>query len=294
MLPKELIKKIRRIEIRTNRLVNDVLGGEYHSVFKGRGMEFDEVREYQVGDDIRTIDWNVTARTGSPHVKRFVEERELTVLLMVDASSSSQFGTTTLMKGELIAELCALLAFSAIKNNDRVGLIIFTDRIELYVPPKKGKSHVLRLIRDLLYFRAQGKGTDIKEALEYLQRVQKRKAVVFLVSDFLTDEPYDRALAIANQRHDVITIHVADPRELDLPPIGILELEDAETGEEIVIDTSDPEVRRMFAHYAETEAETRTKTFRSLSVDSIDVETGADYALPLIHFFKRRAKEMSR
>jgi len=294
MLPKELIKKIRRIEIRTNRLVNDVLGGEYHSVFKGRGMEFDEVREYQMGDDVRTIDWNVTARTGTPHVKRFVEERELTVILMVDASSSSQFGTTTCMKGELTAELCALLAFSAIKNNDRVGLIIFTDRIELYVPPKKGKSHVLRLIRDLLYFKAIGKGTSICNALEYLQRVQKRKSVVFLVSDFLTDEDYERALAIANQRHDVITISVTDPREVDLPPIGILELEDAETGEEIVIDTSDPEVRRLFARYAQVEAETRTKTFRSLSVDSIDVNTGADYVLPLINFFKKRAKEMSR
>ncbi|MCA9411306.1 MAG: DUF58 domain-containing protein [Candidatus Omnitrophica bacterium] len=293
MLPKELIKKIRRIEIRTNRLVNDVLGGEYHSVFKGRGMEFDEVREYQIGDDVRTIDWNVTARTGTPHVKRFVEERELTVLLMVDASSSSHFGTTTRMKGEMIAELCALLAFSAIKNNDRVGLIIFTEDIELYVPPKKGKSHVLRLIRDLLYFRAKGRGTNITNALEFLQRVQKRKAVVFLVSDFLTDEAYRKPLAIANQRHDVISVSVSDPREVDIPPIGILELEDAETGEEIVIDTSDPDVREMFAEYARIEGEERQKTFRSLSVDSIDVNTGSDYVLPLINFFKRRAKEMS-
>jgi len=293
MLPKELIKKIRRIEIRTNRLVNDVLGGEYHSVFKGRGMEFDEVREYQIGDDVRTIDWNVTARTGIPHVKRFVEERELTVILLVDASSSSQFGTTTRMKGEMIAELCALLAFSAIKNNDRVGLIIFTEEIELYVPPKKGKSHVLRLIRDLLYFKAKGKGTDISSALEFLQRVQKRKAVVFLVSDFMTDEEYRKPLAIANQRHDVISVSVADPRELDIPPIGILELEDAETGEEIVIDTSDPDVREMFADYARIEGEERQKVFRSLSVDSIDVNTGSDYVLPLINFFKRRAKEMN-
>jgi uncharacterized protein (DUF58 family) len=294
MLPKELIKKIRRIEIRTNRLVNDVLGGEYHSVFKGRGMEFDEVREYQIGDDVRTIDWNVTARTGIPHVKRFVEERELTVILLVDASSSSQFGTASLMKGEMAAEICALLAFSAIKNHDRVGLIIFTDQIELYVPPKKGKSHVLRLIRDLLYFKASGKATNIGGALEFLQRVQKRKAVVFLVSDFLGEEEYQRPLAIANQRHDVITITLTDPREVDLPPIGILELEDAETGEEIVIDTSDPEVRRLFARFAQIESDTRTKTFRSLSVESIPVNTGKDYVLPLINFFKRRAKEISR
>lgn len=294
MLPKELIRKIRRIEIRTNRLVNDVLGGEYHSVFKGRGMEFDEVREYQVGDDIRTIDWNVTARTGIPHVKRFVEERELTVMLLVDASSSSQFGTTSVMKGEMAAELCALLAFSAIKNNDRVGLVIFTDEVELFVPPKKGKSHVLRLIRELLFFKAKGKGTNIAGALEFLSRVQKRKAVVFLVSDFMTEESYERALAIANQRHDVISISLADPRELDLPPIGILEFEDAETGEEIVIDTSDPQVRKLFAQYARIETDNRTRTFRSLSVDSIHVDTGKDYVLPLIHFFKRRAKEMSR
>ena len=294
MLPKELIKNIRRIEIRTNRLVNDVLGGEYHSVFKGRGMEFDEVREYQFGDDVRTIDWNVTARTGSPHVKRFVEERELTVVLLVDASSSSQFGTADRMKGELAAELCALLAFSAIKNNDRVGLIIFTDRIELYVPPKKGKSHVLRLIRDLLYFKAEGRGTDIPGALEFLQKIQKRKSVCFLVSDFLTDQDYKQALAIANQRHDVITITLGDPREVELPPIGILELEDAETGEEIVIDTSDPEVRQKFASYAQIESEERHRMFRSLSVDSVDVSTGGDYILPLINFFKRRAKEASR
>ncbi len=294
MLPKELIKKIRRIEISTNRLVNDVLGGEYHSVFKGRGMEFDEVREYMVGDDVRSIDWNVTARTGIPHVKRYVEERELTVMLLVDASSSSQFGTTSLMKGEMAAEICALLAFSAIKNNDRVGLIIFTDQIELYVPPKKGKSHVLRLIRDLLYFRATGKATDIPGALQFLQRIQKRKSVVFLVSDFMTDEDYHKPLAIANKRHDVISITLADPRESDMPPIGILELEDAESGEEIVIDTSDPEVRRLFAKYAQVDIESRSKTFRSLSVDSISLNTGKDYVLPLINFFKHRAKEMSR
>lgn len=294
MLPKELIKKIRRIEISTNRLVNDVLGGEYHSVFKGRGMEFDEVREYMVGDDVRTIDWNVTARTGVPHVKRFVEERELTVMLLVDASSSSQFGTASLMKGEMAAEICALLAFSAIKNNDRVGLIIFTDQIELYVPPKKGKSHVLRLIRDLLYFRATGKATDIPGALQFLQRVQKRKSVVFLVSDFMTEVDYHKPLAIANKRHDVISITLSDPREIDMPPIGILELEDAETGEEIVIDTSDPEVRRLFARYAQIETDSCSKTFRSLSVDSIALNTGKDYVLPLINFFKHRAKEMSR
>lgn len=294
MLPNELIKKIRRIEIRTNRLVNDILGGEYHSVFKGRGMEFDEVREYQLGDDIRTIDWNVTARTGVPHVKRFVEERELTVLLLVDASSSAQFGTTDRMKGELAAELCALLAFSAIKNNDRVGLIIFTDKVELYVPAKKGKSHVLRLIRELLYFRPKGVTTNLTGALEFLQKVQKRKAVIFLVSDFLTDEDYTRPLAIANQRHDLIAFCLADPREHELPPIGLLELEDAETGEEIIIDTSDPEVRRLFAQYAQAATQTRTRVFRSHSIDSVDIMTGSDYVKPLVRFFEKRAREMGR
>ncbi|MDX9755201.1 MAG: DUF58 domain-containing protein, partial [bacterium] len=261
MIPRELISQIRRIEIRTNRLVNDVLAGEYHSVFKGRGVEFEEVREYQAGDDIRTIDWNVTARMGQPFVKRYREERELTVMLLVDASSSSLFGTTEKMKGELAVELSALLAFSAIKNNDRVGLMLFTNTIEKYIPPKKGKNHVLRLIRELLLFEPKGGSTDINAALEFLGKVLKRKSVVFLLSDFMT-ENYHEALRITNQRHDLITISITDPREVEMPPIGFLELQDAETGEIIVIDTYDPAVRSHFAQEAATDLSRLSTNFK--------------------------------
>jgi len=265
-------------------------------------MEFDEVREYQIGDDVRSIDWNVTARTGIPHVKRFVEERELTVMLMVDASASSHFGTDTYMKGELAARICALLAFSAIKNKDRVGLIIFTDREELYVPPRKGKTHVLRLINDVYDHKSVGTGTDISKALNFLLQVQRRKAVVFLISDFpkpdtpkLSEKyPYEDALAIANKKHDVICVRLFDQREIDLPSIGLLELEDAETGEQVVVDTSDPEARRMFAIQGTDESRQREKLFRSLSIDSVDVSTGPDYVLPLMRFFEQRVRKASR
>ncbi len=288
MLPNELIAKIRHIEIRTNRLVNDILAGEYHSVFKGRGMEFSEVREYQMGDDIRTIDWNVTARMGHPFVKRYVEERELTVMLLVDASRSGEFGSAAQLKNEVAVEICALLAFSAIKNNDRVGLIIFTDRVEKYVPPKKGRQHVLRLVRELLYFKPQDRETDIGEALEYLQRVHKRKSVVFLISDFLSPD-FETPLRIANRRHDVVGITITDPRERDLPPIGLIEFEDAETGEIVIIDTYDPEVRKLFANQGESEAGKLQKSFRRLSVDTIDVMTDEPYVMPMIRFFRKRA-----
>ncbi|MGY8778566.1 MAG: DUF58 domain-containing protein, partial [Longimicrobiales bacterium] len=228
MIPREILKQVRRIEISTRGLVNEVFSGEYHSVFKGRGMNFAEVREYQYGDDIRSIDWNVTARAGAPFVKIFEEERELTVMLVVDVSASGEFGSRGRWKGEVAVEICALLAFSAIKNNDKVGLIIFSDRIEKFVPPRKGRKHVLRVLRELLFHEPEGRGTDLTVALEYLNHVQRKKAVTFLVSDF-QDEGFDRALAVAGRRHDLIAVRLGDRRERTLPPLGYLELEDPET-----------------------------------------------------------------
>ena len=291
MLPKEIIKKVRRIEIRTKKLVNDVFSGEYHSIFKGRGMEFEEVREYQPGDDIRIIDWNVTARYGYPFVKKFTEERELTVMLLVDASSSGEFGTAQRMKGEIAAELCSVLAFSAIKNNDKVGMIIFTDKIEKYIPPKKGSSHVLRLIREVLYFKPEHQRTDINCALEFLGRVIKRRCVVFLVSDFL-NTGFEKMLSIANKRHDVIAIRIVDPREIELPNVGFIELEDTETGEQILIDTKDSEVRKSFSEYATREQTNLDMSFRSMDLDNIQILTDRSYVEPLMAFFKARAKKI--
>ena len=291
MIPKEIIKKIRHIEIHTAHLVNDLLAGEYQSVFKGRGMDFAEVREYQLGDDIRTIDWNVTARTGHPHVKQYVEERELTVMLLVDASSSGEFGTVRQMKGEIAVELCALLAFSAIKNNDRVGLIIFTDKIEKFVPPKKGKKHVLRVIRELLYFRPEATKTNITQALQYLHKVIKRKCVAFLISDFIAGD-YHKALEITAQKHDLIAITISDPREQQLPDVGLIELEDAETGEEILIDTSAPEVRELFCQLNTRQRKERGKFFRSMKLDFIDILTNQSYLDELVKFFRMRAKRV--
>ena len=246
MIPKEILKKVKQIQIRSSRLVNDVMAGEYVSVFKGRGMEFEEVREYQIGDDIRTIDWNVTARLGRPYIKIFAEERELTIMFLVDLSSSGKFGSVRQFKNEIATEICALLALSATRNNDKVGLILFTDKIEKFVPPKKGKTHVLRVIREVLYFKPEGKGTDISTALEYLIKVTKRKTVSFLVSDFIT-EGFEHTLRIANKRHDIIAVSVTDPRELEIPDIGFVELEDAETGETTLIDTTDKKVREKFS-----------------------------------------------
>ncbi|MEW6380524.1 MAG: DUF58 domain-containing protein [bacterium] len=289
MLPKEIIQKIRHIEIYTNRLVNDLLAGGYHSVFKGQGIDFAEVREYQMGDDIRSIDWNVTARTGHPHIKQYREERELTVMLLVDASSSGEFGTARQMKGEIAAEICALLAFSAIKNNDRVGLIIFTDRIEKFITPKKGKKHVLRVIRELLYFQPQGRQTSLSAALEFLYRVSRRKCVAFLISDFFSSD-YRKALEIVAQKHDLIPIAIADPREVQLADAGLIELEDAETGETILIDTSDRAFREMFFQASDRQRAERQKLFRSLSLDSIEVVTDRPYVDELNKFFRMRAK----
>jgi len=288
MIPKEILKKVREIEIYTNRLVNDVLAGEYHSVFKGRGMEFSEVREYQPGDDIRKIDWNVTARMGHPFVKLHVEERELTVILLIDASASGNFGTIKQMKGELAVELCAVLAFSAIRNNDKIGLIIFTDEVEHYIPPKKGKKHVLRVIRELLYFKPEGKGTNIQAALEYLNRVMKRKTVVFLVSDFIA-QGYEQSLRILSRKHDLIPITITDPREIELPKVGLLELEDAETGKMIMLDTFDANVRRAYRDLALQTQTARERLFRSMKMDHIDVRTNEPYVNALINFFRRRA-----
>ncbi len=288
MIPKEILKKVREIEIYTNRLVNESLAGEYHSVFKGRGMEFLEVREYQPGDDIRLIDWNVTARAGHPFVKLHVEERELTVIFVVDLSASGAFGTVNQMKAERAVELCAVLAFSAIKNHDKVGLIAFTDDIESYIPPKKGKNHVLRVIRDLLYLTPKQRGTNLRAALEYLNRVTTRKAVVFLVSDF-QDRGYEQALRVTRRKHDVIPVTVSDPRERELPAVGVIEAEDPETGERMLLDTFDPAVRVAYAEFARQEQEQRERLFRSMKLDALDIRTDAPYIQTLMSFFHRRA-----
>jgi uncharacterized protein (DUF58 family) len=291
MIPKEVLKKVRRIEIRTKKLVNDLFSGEYHSTFKGQGMEFEEVRQYEPGDDIRLIDWNVTARTGYPHIKKFKEERELSVVLLFDASSSGRFGTRERFKNDTAAEMCALLAFSAIKNNDKVGLIIFTDTIEKFVPPKKGRAHVLRLIREILYFKPTGTGTDISGALEYFSRVIKRKSVVFLISDFLSEDFY-KPLQIANNKHDLIAIKITDPREMSFDNVGLIELEDAETGEVFMIDTASKQFRREFSARATEDMLTMKKSFQLINLDFINVRTDQSYIVPLINFFKMRGKRL--
>jgi uncharacterized protein (DUF58 family) len=289
VIPKEVLQKVRQIEIRTRSVVESVLSGEYQSVFKGRGMEFSEVRTYMPGDDIRSIDWNVTARMGGPYVKKYVEERELTVMLVVDASSSGSFGSIKQFKDEIAVELCALLAFSAIKNNDRVGLIIFTSEVEKYIPPKKGKNHVLRVIRELLYFKPSHKGTKIAEALAYLNRVQRKKAVVFCVSDFL-DSGFEAPLRVAAQRHDLVAITIVDPRELALPNVGLIELEDPETGRTMLVDTRSKAVRDSFHREAMRRKEALRSFFKTHGIDEIPVLTEADYIDPLIKFFKKREK----
>ncbi len=287
MIPKELAKKIRRIQIYTRKAVNDVLAGGYESVFKGRGMEFDEVRAYQPGDDIRTIDWNVTARTGEPYVKRYVEERELTVIFLVDLSASGAFGSVDRMKNEIAAEFCALLAFSAIKNNDKVGLIVFTDCIEMFIPPKKGVSHVLRLIRELLYFSPRKTRTDINGALDYMGRVIRKRGVVFLVSDFLAAD-FAKSMRVLARRHDMIAVSVTDPRETSLPNVGLIELEDAETGESILVDTGNARIRELYANLGQERSARLTQLFGRMSVDYIGLHTDQDYVRDLVRFFKTR------
>ena len=295
MLDQELIKQIRRIQIYTNRAVNEAFAGEYESTFKGRGMQFDEVREYTPGDDIRTIDWNVTARTGRPHIKRFVEERELTVMLLVDLSASGEFGSTNKFKNEMAAELCAVLAYSAIKNNDKVGLITFTDRIEHFIPPKKGSQHVLRVIRELLCHDPTHRATDIAGALDYLARVVRKRAIVFLVSDFLPtnngskpDDDLQPKLLLLNKRHDLIAVVVRDRHERNLPKLGLIELEDAETGRTVLVDTSARGIQRQYGMLAERFDQDLHSMLRGIGVDAIDVATDRPFTQELVRFFKMR------
>ncbi|MGB9625480.1 MAG: DUF58 domain-containing protein [Phycisphaerae bacterium] len=288
---RELLRKVRRIQVRTDRMVNDVVVGEYRSVFKGRGMEFEEVREYIPGDDIRTIDWNVTARTSTAHVKRYVEEREMTAILLVDMSLSGRFGSTQRLKIDLATEISAVLAFSAIKNNDKIGLLLFTDHVEMYIPAKKGKRHVLRVIRELLNFRPVAGGTNVARALEFLNKVLKRKAVVFLVSDFI-DRDFERDLALTRSRHDLIPVRISDPRETTLPDVGLIELEDAETGERVLVDTRRRKIRDAFARQGHEQAESLTGLLRSMGMDTLDVSTDRPYMKDLLGFFRRRERRM--
>jgi len=287
----ELLKKVRKIEIKTRGISNDVFSGQYHSAFKGRGMAFSEVREYQHGDDIRSIDWNVTARFNHPYVKVFEEERELTVMLLIDVSGSNEFGTQQMLKEELMTELSAVLAFSAINNNDKVGVIFFSDQIEKFIPPKKGRSHILRIIRELIDFKPESRKTDISEALRYLTNVLKKRAIVFVVSDFV-DNNFSKALQIANNKHDVVAIRIKDEREGDLPPVGLVKMKDAETGQTMMVDTSSKRVR---AHYKKwwLQLDALGKDqFRKSGVDFIDVKTNQDYVRPLMNLFRRREARM--
>ncbi len=294
MLPKDIVDKVRRIEITTNRLVTDVFAGAYHSVFKGRGMEFDEVREYQLGDDIRAIDWNVTARTGTAHIKKYVEERELTLMILVDASRSVHFASSGQMKNKIAAEIAAVLAFAAIRNNDKVGLIMFTDQVELFIPPKKGRSHVLRVIREILYFEAKGKGTDLAGALKYMTQVLNRKSVAFVISDFffashsqVQTEAY-KTMRLANKYHDLIAITLNDPREAELPSCGLVDLTDAETGQRVLVDTADENIRNRYREKALAHLRGRQRLFDGMGLDHIDVATDVPYAKSLVAFFARR------
>lgn len=286
---KELLKQVRQIEIKTKGLVNQVFSGEYHSVFKGRGMEFSEVREYQIGDDIRNIDWNVTARFGHPFIKIFEEERELTVILMVDISGSLIFGTRDKTKQQIAAELSAILAFSAMKNNDKVGLLLFTDKIEKFVPPRKGKKHVLRIIREVLSFEPEGKATNIRGALEYLNHAIKKRSIVFLLSDFM-DTGYEKILRVVGKKHDFIGVVMNDIRENEIPRMGLVKFTDAETGEERWLDTNDSKIRRHLKETRQEIARVRKSLFVSSRLDSIEIQTGQNYVKPLVQFFRLRGQ----
>jgi uncharacterized protein (DUF58 family) len=284
-----LLKKVRKIEIKTKGLSNHIFAGEYHTAFKGKGMAFSEVREYQLGDDIRSIDWNVTARYNAPFVKVFEEEREMTVMLLIDVSASGNFGTQKQFKRELATELAAILAFSAIKNNDKVGVIFFTDKVEKFIPPKKGKSHILRIIREVLAFEATGKGTDIAGALEYFSAVIKKRSICFILSDFMSKE-FDRPLKIASKKHDLVALRIHDTREDTLPNVGLVPMQDAEAEQMMFVDTSSKKVRDNFAKNKTQATEKLRKLFPASGVDLIDITTGTDYVKPLINFFKTRRK----
>jgi uncharacterized protein (DUF58 family) len=290
MIPRELLKKIRKIEIYTSRLVDSQLAGHYHSVFKGRGMAFSEVRQYFPGDDVRVIDWNVSARMNEPYVKLFTEERDRTVNLLVDMSASGWFGSSRQTKQEVAAEVAALVAFSAIKNNDRVGLIIFTDRVERFVPPKKGKKHVLRVISEILTYRPQSVTTNLPVALEYLGKIARRRSVVFLVSDFLS-EGWERSLRVAHRRHDVVPVVITDPLEEALPRLGLVTLEDVETGERYEFDSSGPE-GRAYAERVAHSTRAREELLRRLQLDFVNVRTDRPYVDALVTFFRARARRL--
>jgi uncharacterized protein (DUF58 family) len=289
--PREILKKIRRIELRTRRLVNASFSGHYHSVFKGRGMNFEEVRDYTPGDDIRSIDWNVTARMNAPYVKKFTEERELTVMLLVDVSASGSFGSVELSKRELAAEVAAILAFSATNNSDKVGLLLFSDDIELFIAPKKGRLHALRLIREMLYFQPRGRGTNLAAALEYLNKVISRRSVVFLISDFLAAD-YSKPLTVSSRRHDLVAMPVLDPGEERLPDVGLIVLEDAETGEQIEINTSSSSIRSAFTAEEERRRKALGKLFGSHGIDIVPLATNEDYLVALRTFFERRERRL--
>jgi uncharacterized protein (DUF58 family) len=288
-LPPELINRIKGIQIKAKHLVNATFAGEYKSAFKGRGMEFDEVREYVPGDDVRTIDWNVTARSGHPYVKLFKDERELTVLFMVDVSASSRFGTVSKFKNEVAAEIAALLAWLALRNNDKVGLLIFSDRIEHYVPPKKGRGHVWQIIRDILTYKSESRKTDFKAPLEFINRVLKNRAITFLISDFM-GESYETPVKTTARHHELIAITVTDPREMELPGIGYIELEDAETGESILVDTADKKFLKNYSQAARERARTTRDFFEGNGIDHIQVLTDGNHIRPVVEFFRRREK----
>ncbi|TKJ42348.1 DUF58 domain-containing protein [candidate division LCP-89 bacterium B3_LCP] len=289
METREVLKKVRQVEIKTRGIVEEIFSGEYHSVFKGRGIEFAEVREYMPGDDIRSVDWNVTARMGHPYIKLFEEERELTVMLLCDFSSSGYFGSVKQLKIEVAIEVAALLAFSALKNQDKVGLLLFTDSIEKYVPPKKGKTHVLRILRELISFQPERAGTDIRQALEYFQRVQSKRSIAFLISDFW-DEGFEDDLRLVGKKHDLIALSLRDPREETIPPVGLLKLQDAETGEELWLDTYDRKVSSGIETIIKDKKRELNKLLRSSDIDHVELPVNQDYILPLSRFFRLRAK----
>jgi uncharacterized protein (DUF58 family) len=290
-IPRDILKKIRRLEIKTRGLVEAAFAGQYRSVFKGRGMNFEEVREYAPGDEVRSIDWNVTARMGHPYIKKFTEERELTVMLIVDVSASGNYGSVHLSKREIAAEVACLLAFSAIRNNDKVGLILFSDHVELYIPPKKGRIHTLRMIREILFYDPAGRGTDITVALNYLNRVVNHKAVVFMISDFQAGD-FSKALSITSRRHDLVAIPIIDPREESLPNVGIITLEDAETGEQIEVNTADSATRAAYLHLIDKRRVEIFGQFRRNRIDSISLRTNQDYLPALRTFFRQRERRL--
>ncbi|MBN2018217.1 MAG: DUF58 domain-containing protein [Candidatus Cloacimonetes bacterium] len=289
MIPKEILQQIKRIEISTRSIVNDMFSGEYHSVFKGQGLEFSEVRAYQPGDNVKLIDWNVSARMGHPYIKKFEETRELTVMLMIDISRSGSFGTFHKLKREIAAEVGAILAFSAIKNNDKVGLLLFSDEIEKYISPQKGKNSVLRIVREILYYKPLHYKTGLKNALEYYYKMSKKRSIIFVISDFF-DTDYKKTLQIVSQKHDVVAIRILDPKEYDIPEVGFITFQDAETGKEVVINANDKRLRERYEEYIQKTINEFPQLLKKLKIDLIDIRTDTDYIEDIVKFFKERAK----